>query len=118
MRRPASSEIVSDSVELCETEVCFLHKQLVRTNVRLPNFHTIPPEADFGVKISSKIGILETAMLWQYFQCENMNVRIQTSCASVTGSCPSWATARASLFTDHRMSGPPMRAKHNHNRTI
>ena len=31
--RPASREIVSDSVELCETEVCFLHIQLLGTNV-------------------------------------------------------------------------------------
>ena len=26
-------EMISDSVELCETEVCFLHIQLVGTNV-------------------------------------------------------------------------------------
>ena len=30
---PASEEIISDSVELCETEVCFLHIQLIGTNV-------------------------------------------------------------------------------------
>ena len=30
---PASKEMISDSVELCETEVCFLHIQLIRTNV-------------------------------------------------------------------------------------
>ena len=30
---PVSSEIISDSVELCETEVCFLHIQLIGTNV-------------------------------------------------------------------------------------
>ena len=29
---PASKEMISDSVELCETEVCFSHIQLVRTN--------------------------------------------------------------------------------------
>ena len=33
MREPASREIISASVELCETEVCFLHIQLVGTNV-------------------------------------------------------------------------------------
>ena len=32
----------SDSVALCETEVCFLHIQLVGTNVRLPKMHRIP----------------------------------------------------------------------------
>ena len=44
---PASKEMISDSVELCETEVCFLHIQLVGTNVRLPNTHNVPPEVDF-----------------------------------------------------------------------
>ena len=33
MRKPASREINSASVELCETEVCFLHIQLMGTNV-------------------------------------------------------------------------------------
>ena len=36
MREPASREIISASVELCETEVCFLHIQLIGTNVWLP----------------------------------------------------------------------------------
>ena len=30
---PASKEMISDSVELCETEVCFLYIQLIGTNV-------------------------------------------------------------------------------------
>ena len=30
---PASKEIISDSVELCETDVCFMHIQLIGTNV-------------------------------------------------------------------------------------
>ena len=37
--KPASKERISDSVELCETEVCFLHIQLIGTNVRLPKNH-------------------------------------------------------------------------------
>ena len=44
---PASKEMISDSVELCETDVCFLHIQLGRTNVWLPNMHKSPPEVDF-----------------------------------------------------------------------
>ena len=47
MRKPASREIISDSVELCETEVCFLHIQLMGTNVWLPKIHRILPEVDF-----------------------------------------------------------------------
>ena len=37
----------SDSVELCETEVCFLHIQLTGTKVRLPKIRKTPPEVDF-----------------------------------------------------------------------
>ena len=44
---PASKEMISDSVELCETEVCFLHIQLIGTNVWLPQMHNVPPEVDF-----------------------------------------------------------------------
>ena len=35
---PVSKEMIADSVELCETEVCFLHMQLIGTNVWLPKF--------------------------------------------------------------------------------
>ena len=44
---PASKEMISDSVELCETEVCFLHIQLVGRNVWLPKTHNVPPGLDF-----------------------------------------------------------------------
>ena len=47
IRSPASNEITSDSVELCETEVCFLHIHLIGTNVWLPKIHKTPPEVDF-----------------------------------------------------------------------
>ena len=47
MRKPASREMISASVELCETEVCFLHIQPIGTNVSLPNMHGIPPDVDF-----------------------------------------------------------------------
>ena len=47
MRKPASREITSASVELCETEVCFLHIQLVGTNVWRPKIHKTPPDVDF-----------------------------------------------------------------------
>ena len=33
MRKPASREMISASVELCETEVCFLQIQLISTKV-------------------------------------------------------------------------------------
>ena len=47
MRKPASRERILASVELCETEVCFLHIQLIGTNVWLPKMQRIPPDVDF-----------------------------------------------------------------------
>ena len=47
IRNPASREIISDSVELREAEVCFLHIHLTGTNVLLPKIHKTPPEVDF-----------------------------------------------------------------------
>ena len=47
IRSPASNEITSDSVELWDTDVCFLHIQLMGTNVRLPKIHKTPSELDF-----------------------------------------------------------------------
>ena len=44
---PASKEMISDSVELCETEVFFLHIQRIGTNVWLPKTHNVPPDVDF-----------------------------------------------------------------------
>ena len=44
---PASTEIVSDSVELWETDVCFLHIQLIGITVWLPKMHNVPPDVDF-----------------------------------------------------------------------
>ena len=52
MRKPASREITSASVEPCD-EVCFLHFQLIGTNVRLPKMHRIPPDVDFESSRSS-----------------------------------------------------------------
>ena len=49
---PASKVMISDSVEVCETEVCFLHLQLIGTNVWLPKTHNVPPEVDFESSIS------------------------------------------------------------------
>ena len=75
MRKPASREIISDSVELCDAQACFLHIQLIGTHVWLRNSHNVPPEVDFESKRSpakseswnSPIGIV---ML--YFPRNNM----------------------------------------------
>ena len=47
MRKLASREITSASVELRETEVLFLHIQLIGTNVSLPKMHKSPHDVDF-----------------------------------------------------------------------
>ena len=47
MHKTASTEMISASVELCETEVCFLHIQLTGTNVWLPNMLRIPADVKF-----------------------------------------------------------------------
>ena len=42
IRKPASNEMISDSVELWNTDVCFLHIQLIGASVRLPKIHKTP----------------------------------------------------------------------------
>ena len=44
IRSPASNEMISDSWELRDTDVCFLHIQLVVTNVRPPKIHKTLPK--------------------------------------------------------------------------
>ena len=39
--KPASNEIISDSVEQWDIDACFLHIQIMVTNVRLPKIHKI-----------------------------------------------------------------------------
>ena len=56
---PASKEMISDSVELCETEVCFLHIQLIGTNVWLPKTQCSTRSRFWILKISCKVGVLK-----------------------------------------------------------
>ena len=57
---PASNEMIWDSVELWDTDVCFLHIQPIGTNVRLPKIHKTPPEVDFeSSRSSTKFWVLE-----------------------------------------------------------
>ena len=110
MRKRASREIISDSVELCETEVCFLHIQLIGTNVWLPKMHLIPPDVDFWVfKISCKIGVLKQSqsallcsishMTLSVLTCV-MNERYQSIQAFVTSFGPFlWSIVQVCLLT-------------------
>ena len=66
---PASKEMISDSVELFETEVCFLHSQLVGTNEWLPKTHNVPPEVDFeSSRFPAKFPV---CIAWQYYPHNN-----------------------------------------------
>ena len=100
MRNPASNETISDSVELCETEVCFLHIQLMGTKGRLPKIHKTPTRSWFRVfKVTSKIRVLEWTQSTMLSRVTHMtilsavtcvmNVWNQTSLSFVTSSCPS-----------------------------
>ena len=96
---PASKEMISDSVELCETEVYFLHIQLIETNVWLPKTHNGPTWCRFWVlEISRKIGVLKQSQSALFccvtriailfvFTCM-MDVRYQTIQSFITGFGP------------------------------
>ena len=128
MRKPASREIISASVELWETDVCFLHVQLTGTNVWLPKMRKTQPDVDLESSRSPAkweswnnpnrhcCAVFPT---WQY--CLNSRVWWMSEIKRAKRSLHALVhlvTARASLFTDQRMSGLPMRAKYKHFRTI
>ena len=128
MRKPASREIISASVELCETEVCFLHIQLIGTNVWLPKMHRTPPDVDFESSRSPAkseswnnpslhcCAVFPTqqycrySLVWWMYEIKRAK--------RLSHAFVHFVTARASLFTDHLMSGLPLRAKNRHCRTI
>ena len=125
---PVSSEIISDSVELCETAVCFLHIQFVGTNVWLPKMHNVPPEVDFESSRSPtksefwnspNLHCLAAFPTWQYclyslvWWIYEINRFRRLSQALVH-----FVMDRASLFTDHNTSNRPILAKYKHFRTI
>ena len=61
--------MISDSVELCETEVCFLHIQRIGINVWLSKIHNVPPEVDFEGSRSPAKRSLETVPICIVLQC-------------------------------------------------
>ena len=62
--KPASSEMISDSVELSETAVCFWHIQLTATNVQLPKNTQTTRSLFRVVKIASKIWVGPSLQRW------------------------------------------------------
>ena len=112
----------SQTRNLCVSEVCFLHIQLMGANVRLPKIHRIPPpltEVDLESSKSAakseswnshnlQCGVLYLVSTWQYclyslvFWMSEIKRAKRLSHALVH-----FVTPRASLFTDHWMSGLP-----------
>ena len=120
--------MMSASVELCETEVCFLHIQLIGTNVWLPKTHNVPPEVDFESSRSAakseswnspNLHCLAVFPTWQY--CLHSHVWWMYEIKRFkrwSQALVHYVIDRASFFTDHRISGVPIRAKCKHFRTI
>ena len=104
------------SVELWETGVCFLHIQLIGTNVLLPKMHRIPPDVDFEsfgspAKSESWNNLIYIVVL--YFPHDNF-VRLHL-CDML--SSISWWHEQA-CFQTIEISGLPVRSKYMDLRTI
>ena len=93
--------MILDSVELWDTDVCFLHIQLSVTNVRLPKIRKTPPEVDFessrspAMSESWKKPSLQCCAVFYHMTILSEVVRVmnvwnqscQTSVASLSPSC-------------------------------
>ena len=125
---PASKEMISDSVELCENEVCFLHIQLIGTNVWLPKMHNIPPDVDFESSRylaksvswdSPNLHCFAVFPTWQYcLYSQAWWIYEINRFRRLSQALVHFVMDRASLFTDHGISGQPIRAKYKHFWTI
>ena len=109
------------------TEVCILHIQLIGTHVWLPKMHRIRPDVDFE---SSRSPEKEESwnnpnLHWAVFptwQC-SLNPHVWwmyeiKRAKRLSQVFVHFVTARASLFTDHKIAGLPVRAKYRHLRTM
>ena len=73
MLKPATREITSASVELCETEVCFLHIQLIGTNVCLPKVHRVHPKSILSLQdLQQSQGLETVCIIVLYFPHDNI----------------------------------------------
>ena len=119
MRKPASKEITSDSVEPCENDVCFSHIQLTGGFRKHTTFHLRSISNLQDRQQSQSLETVQSALLCGVSHMtilleftREMTVRNQSQALVHV------VIARASLLTDHRISGPPLRANYRHFRTI
>ena len=120
--------MISDSVELCENEVCFLHIQLIRTNVWLPKMHSVPPDVDFESSRSPakseswnspNLHCFAVSPTWQYCLYSHVWWIYEINrFRRLSHALVHFVIDRANLFTDHRISGRPILARYKHFRTI
>ena len=120
--------MISDSVELWDTDVCFLHIQLMEANVRLPKKPKNHSEVDFESSRSPEksepwnkpnLQCWSVLPTWQY--CRNSFVGWLYKIKRGKRLSHAWvhsATALASLLTDHTMLGLPILAKYKHLNSI
>ena len=81
MRKPASRDMISVSVEQCETEVCFLHIQLIGTNVWISKMHNVPPDVEFESSRSlRKIGVLKQFQSAMFSSVSHITIPIVSTC--------------------------------------
>ena len=101
---PSVPKMILDSVELCETEGCFLHIEFLGTNVRFPETHNVPPEVDIN---SRNVGVLKQSKYALFLNITYITILFRISIhSSVCHRVWSiFMINRASLFIDHRMSG-------------
>ena len=125
---PASKEMISDSVELWETAVCFLHIRLIGTKVWLPQTSNVPPEVDFESSRSpakseswNSVSLHWVTVLptWQHFLYSQVWWIYEINrFRHLSQTLIHFMMDRASLFAVHRISGRPIRVKYKHFRTI
>ena len=129
MRKPASKEINSDSVELCERlKFVSYTSNLCERTFYIQRYVQFLPRSIFSVQgpqQSESLGIIPLHCVVLYYPHDN--IVDSHSCDECTRSNePSvrshalihFVTARASLITDDRMSGLPFAANYKYFRTI
>ena len=90
---------------------------LLEQTYGLPKTHNVPPRSGFRIfKISRRSQSLEsiTHMTTLFVLTCVMNVRDQHVALRLSQALVHLVTARTNLFTDHKISRLPMRAKYKH----
>ena len=128
IRKPASREMISASVKLCETEACFLHIQRIGTNVWLPKKHKTPPDVDFESSQSpakseswNNPNLHCCAVFPTPQYCRKSFVRWMYEIKRdnrLSQAFVHFVTTRASLFSDHKKTGLPTRARYRYLKTF